>query len=64
VAEEPGDAAAKLGEGVRLITPFARNLPEAYFPLALALARDYARACELAGIAPDPDLTWPLRANG
>jgi hypothetical protein len=59
-AEAPGDGAAKFAEGIRLITPLARNLPEAHLSLALALAREYARACELAGIAPDPDLTWPV----
>jgi len=53
-------AVAKFAEGIRLITPFAHDLPQAHFPLALRLSRAYVQACETAGVAPEADLNWPL----
>ena len=61
-AEGPAEAAQKFAEGVRLITPLALKLPQAYFPLALNLARSYRNAVGAAGTEPDPDCTWPLDA--
>jgi hypothetical protein len=58
--EKPAEAAKIFGEGVRLITPLAQQLPEAYFKLALKLAKDYRQAAVAAGEDLDPDYTWPL----
>ena len=51
----------QFAEGVRLVTPFARRLPQAHFPLAKWLAQAYAGACQTAGMVPDPELLWPLQ---
>ncbi|MBZ5729269.1 MAG: tetratricopeptide repeat protein [Acidobacteriia bacterium] len=63
-AEKPLEAAEKFAEGVRLITPLASKLPQAYFQLAQKLARQYRNAASAAGIEPDPGCTWPLDALG
>jgi tetratricopeptide (TPR) repeat protein len=53
-------ATEQLAEAVRLSTPFAQELPTAYFPLALTIARLYRDAALAAGLEPDTEYTWPL----
>ncbi|SPF54555.1 hypothetical protein SBA4_6470003 [Candidatus Sulfopaludibacter sp. SbA4] len=60
--ENPMEAAEKFAEGIRLITPLARKLPQAHFRLALMLSQRYREAAAAAGMAPDPECTWPLEA--
>ena len=58
--EKPTEAAGIFAEGVRLISPLARKLPQAHFRLATALAKAYLGATSAAGMEPDPECTWPL----
>ncbi|MEJ5240854.1 MAG: hypothetical protein WHS87_06630, partial [Anaerolineales bacterium] len=50
------EAAESFAEGARLLLPFARALPQAFSGLLRALLRDYLRACQAAGHAPQPAL--------
>jgi hypothetical protein len=59
-SEQATEAAEKFAEGMRLITPLAKELPQAHFQLALNLAWDYSNAAQAAAIEPRPEYTWPL----
>ena len=50
------EAADAFGEGVRLLTPFFQQVPQAFSQLILSLSRYYLQACEAAGCEPDEAL--------
>lgn len=55
-AEAPPRAAALFAEGLQAILPSYHADPQLLGNLRDALARDYTRACALAGLAPEADL--------
>ena len=58
--DEPQLAAEKFGEGLQIIAPFVTALPQAYLRVAAALAQEYRRACEAAGIDIDESVVPAL----
>ncbi len=54
-AGNPIAAAAKFAEGLRLITPFALQLPHAHISRAVGLAQDYLSAAQSANLTPEPE---------
>ncbi len=52
----PAEAAAAFAEGMRLLLPFARNLPQAFAELLQALCEGYLCACRAAGQPPEETL--------
>ncbi len=51
-----GEAAEAAREGLSVIAPFAEAVPDAFGPLAMALAQIYLEQCKTAGLAPDEAL--------
>jgi tetratricopeptide (TPR) repeat protein len=61
-AERPSEAAVSFRKGMTVLVPFALRRAQAHVGMLRALARDYVRACEAAGFAPDPSLLAHVRA--
>ncbi|MER3400599.1 MAG: hypothetical protein C4313_05625, partial [Thermoflexus sp.] len=57
--ERHGEAADAFAEGVRVLTPFFRRLPEAFGELMIDLRNNYLEACRAAGREPDAALLGP-----
>lgn len=50
------EAADAFHEGLKILLPYARKLPQAFGPRLIGLLRDYRRASEIAGQIPEADL--------
>jgi hypothetical protein len=57
-----GEAAASFAEGINVVLPLAKAIPEAYTPLLRALFSDYQSSQEAAGLRPDDTLIEAVRA--
>ena len=58
--DDHASAARCFREGVEVLSGPFQRLPAAFAGVMLALVRQYASACDAAGIAPDDDLLAPL----
>ena len=57
---EPAAALESFAEGLRVLTPLFRALPEAHAALIQQLAGNYIRVCKGLGRDPDPELLGPV----
>ena len=57
-------SAAAFAEGLGIALGLMRKLPSAHRSLASALFRDYVKACQTAGLNPDPQLISEARSLG
>ncbi len=60
--ERASEAAQAFAEGLRILIPHARRLPQAFGPLLQALLELYLRAAESAGQPPDEALVREAQA--
>ncbi len=58
--ERYAEAMEAFGEGVRVLAPFFRRLPEAFAGLIGNLLNDYLSACQATGREPDEELLGPV----